>query len=131
MSYSDLEVLRRAALIHDIGKLGVEDPWEELASVDGKMTDYQFYNLKQSSLLGAMIARETPAFGEGEDPIAYHHDWFDGSHVSRNQSGQEIPLRARIIAVANSYDRLCMANGEATLTYDPMAVEQLRTIPTA
>ena len=75
-----------------------------------------------------MIAREIPAFEEGEDPTAYHHDWFDGSHVSRNQSGQEIPLGARIIAVADSYDRLCMANGEATLTYDPMAVEQLRTM---
>jgi len=125
---NDVEVLRRAALIHDIGKLGLEDPAEEIPASKEDITDYQFYSLKQHAQLGAMIAREIPAFEEAEEPIRYHHDWYDGSRVSKEHAGEEIPLGARIIAVADSYDSLCMANGEATLTYDAKAVEQLRTM---
>lgn len=120
------EVLDRAALIHDIGKLGVDDPSREHAPRKAGLTDYQFYSLKQHAQLGAMIAREIPAFEECEEPIRYHHDWFDGRHASKPYAGEEIPLGARIIAVADSYDLLCMTNGEATLAYDPAAVEKLR-----
>ncbi len=125
MGYADVEVLRRAALIHDIGKLGVDDPSGELVYCKGDLTDYQFYSLKQHAQMGALIAREIPAFEEAEQPIRYHHDWYDGSHVSKAHSGEDIPLGARILAVADTYDSLCMANGDATLSYDPMAVEQL------
>jgi putative nucleotidyltransferase with HDIG domain len=125
LTQPDCETLHRAALIHDIGKLGVEDPSHEFPPGKLDLSDYQFYNLKQHAHLGAMIAREIPAFEEAERPIRYHHDWFDGSHASRPHSGEEIPLGARIIAVADSYDLLCMANGEATLTYDPVAIEEL------
>ncbi|MGE5620538.1 MAG: HD-GYP domain-containing protein [Sphingomonadaceae bacterium] len=120
--------LRRAALIHDIGKLGLDDPAGEIPATRGELSDYQFYSLKQHAHLGAMIAREIPAFEEAEEPIRYHHDWYDGSHVSGEHAREEIPLGARIIAVADAYDLLCMANGEASLTYDPKAVEQLRTM---
>lgn len=126
LSELDLETLRRAALIHDMGKLGVDDPQYELPPTRAELTDYQFYSLKQHAQLGAMIAREIPAFEDAEEPIRYHHDWYDGSHVSRAHSGSEIPLGARIIAVADSYDQLCMANGEASLAFDPIAAEQLR-----
>lgn len=128
MGYADVEVLRRAALIHDIGKLGVDDPSGELVYCKGDLTDYQFYSLKQHAQMGALIAREIPAFEEAEQPIRYHHDWYDGSHVSKAHSGEGIPLGARILAVADTYDSLCMANGDATLSYDPMAVEQLATM---
>ncbi len=128
LTQTDTEVLRRAALIHDIGKLGLDDPAEEMPANREDLTDYQFYSLKQHAQLGAMIAREIPAFEEAEEPIRYHHDWYDGSHVSKDHAGEEIPLGARIIAVADSYDSLCMANGEATLAYDPKAVEQLSTM---
>ena len=122
-----VDVLRRAAKIHDIGMLGVNGSGEDFPP-NKELTDYQFYSLKQHAHLGAMIAREIPAFEEAEEPIRYHHDWFDGTHVSREHAGEEIPLEARILAVADSYDRLCMANGEATLEYDAVAVEQLRAM---
>jgi HD-GYP domain-containing protein (c-di-GMP phosphodiesterase class II) len=48
--------------------------------------------------------------------------------VSREHSADGIPLGARILAVADCYDCFCMANGEATLTYDPKAVEQLQEL---
>ncbi len=128
LSAADVEVLRKAALIHDVGKLGIDDPTDELPANTADITDYQFYCLKQHAQLGAMIAREIPAFEEAEHPIHCHHDWYDGSHVSRAHSGQGIPLGARIIAVANAYDRLCMANGDANLAYDPIAAEQLRSM---
>lgn len=128
LTQPNCEILHRAALIHDIGKLGVDDPSQEFSPARTDLTDYQFYSLKQHAQLGAMIAREIPAFEEAEEPIRYHHDWFDGSHVSRPHAGEEIPLGGRIIAVANSYDQLCMANGEATLTYDPVAIDELQAM---
>ncbi len=126
-SVVEAEVLHRAALIHDIGKLGQEDN-STILPPDKEPTEYQFYNIRQHAQMGAMIAREIPAFEGTEDSIRYHHDWYDGSRVSKEHTGEEIPLGARIIAVADSYDILCMANGEATLVYDPKAVEQLRTM---
>ncbi len=128
LRHNDVEVLRRAALIHDIGKLGLGEPVEEMPTNKGVLTDYQFYSLKQHAQLGAMMAREIPAFEGAEEPIRYHHDWYDGSRVSKDHAGEEIPLGARILAVADTYDNLCMANGEANLAYDPKAVEQLRTM---
>lgn len=128
LTVSDTDVLRRAALIHDIGKLGVEDLSHDHTPGRSDLTDYQFYSLKQHAQMGAMIAREIPAFEECEEPIRYHHDWFDGRHASKPHSGDEIPLGARIIAVADSYDLLCIANGEATLSYDPVAVEKLQAM---
>ncbi len=128
MGQADVEVLRRAALIHDIGKLGVDDRSAELVSCKGDLTDYQFYSLKQHAQMGALIAREIPAFEESEQPIRYHHDWYDGSRSSTPHAGDEIPLGARILAVADCYDCLCMGNGEASLAYDPMAVEELTTM---
>lgn len=128
LTATDVDVLHRAALIHDIGKLGVEDPSHDHTPGRSDLTDYQFYSLKQHAQLGAMIAREIPAFEECEEPIRYHHDWFDGQHASKPHSGDEIPLGARIIAVADSYDLLCMTNGEATLAYDPVAVEKLQAM---
>jgi putative nucleotidyltransferase with HDIG domain len=124
LTVNDVEALRRAALIHDIGKLGVEDPSKELAP-NSNLTDYQFYSLKQHAHMGAMIAREIPAFEEAEESIRYHHDWYNGRHVSREHTGETIPLGARILAVADCYDCFCMANGEATLSYDPKAIEQI------
>ena len=124
----DLEALRRAALIHDIGKLGVDDPSDDMPATGHGITAYRFYSLKQHAQLGAMIAREIPAYEETEEMIRYHHDWYDGSYTSRDHSGEAIPLGARIIAVAESYDGLCMANGEAALACDPVAVEQLRAM---
>ena len=129
LTVSDVDALHRAALIHDIGRLGIDDPsYHEHSPDRADLTDYQFYSLKQHALLGAMIAREIPAFEECEEPIRYHHDWFDGQHASKPHSGDEIPLGARIIAVADSYDLLCMTNGEAMLTYDPVAVEKLQAM---
>ncbi len=123
-----VDLLRRAALIHDIGKLGVDDTPGGVSVSSARLTEYQFYALKQHAQLGAMIAREIPAFEEAEQPIRFHHDWYDGSHVSRPHAGEEIPIGARIIALADVYDRLCMANGEASLACDPLAVEQLRAM---
>ncbi len=128
LTVSDVDALRRAALIHDIGKLGVEDLSHDHTPGRSDLTDYQFYSLKQHAQLGAMIAREIPAFEECEEPIRYHHDWFDGRHASKPHSGDEIPLGARILAVADSYDLLCMTNGEATLAYDPVALEKLQAM---
>jgi len=127
LTVNDVEAMRRAALIHDMGKLGVDDPSNELAP-NSALTDYQFYSLKQHAHMGAMIAREIPAFEEAEESIRYHHDWYNGRHVSREHSADGIPLGARILAVADCYDCFCMANGEATLTYDPKAVEQLQEL---
>lgn len=125
LTAADTEAIHRAALIHDIGKLGVDDPVDEFIPTRAEITDYQFYSLKQHAQLGAMIAREIPAFEEAEETIKYHHDWYDGAHVSKAHSLDEIPLGARIVAVADSYDLLCMSNGDASLVLDPKAISVL------
>jgi putative nucleotidyltransferase with HDIG domain len=94
-------LVRQAAVIHDIGKL--ETP-AELVNRAGLLSDEEFALVQQHSVVGARIAT---GFGEGDELVAivrHHHERFDGSGYPDGLAGEEIPLGARIVAVADTFD---------------------------
>lgn len=98
-----LENLHRAALLHDIGKLGVP-----VAVLDkpGKLSDEEFRIIKSHSTLGARILEPIKAYADIIPMVIQHHERFDGKGYPDGLCGDDIELGARIMAVADVYDAL-------------------------
>ena len=92
-----------AALLHDVGKIGVRD---EIINKVGKLTDEEFEEIKQHPILGYHILstiKQSPSLSIGAH---YHHERYDGTGYPEGLSGEDIPEVARIIAVADAYDAM-------------------------
>ena len=110
--------VRLAARFHDIGKMGVP---EEILRKIGKLTQIEFERIKKHPEIGEAILR--PLFTDPEilSTVRHHHERWDGQGYPDGLSGEDIPLGARIVAVAVGYDamtttsnyRVRMANDRA------------------
>jgi putative nucleotidyltransferase with HDIG domain len=106
LSEMDLEVLRLGALLHDIGKIGLND---EILGKRGPLTAEEFEQIKRHPVLGARILRQV-AFLEPHLPIVeLHHESPDGRGYPFGLRGDDIPLAARIVHVADAYDAMTSA----------------------
>jgi putative nucleotidyltransferase with HDIG domain len=95
--------LRRAALLHDIGKLSVSN---SILEKPGKLTDGEFSVVKKHPYFTFEILRRIPGFGELSEIAASHHEKLDGSGYFRGYGAEQLSLPARILVVADIYDAL-------------------------
>jgi putative nucleotidyltransferase with HDIG domain len=102
-SESHTEMVRIAALLHDIGKIGVK---EEVLNKPGKLTDEELSIIKEHPQKGYEILRDVPALKEASLWVKYHHEWYDGSGYPDGIKGDEIPLEAQILSLADVFDAL-------------------------
>ncbi|MGC4047441.1 MAG: HD-GYP domain-containing protein [Armatimonas sp.] len=100
---NELEGLRTSALLHDIGKLGVPD---SVLLKPGRLTDEEFDKIKQHPEIGAAILEPVNFPWPVLPGVKHHHEKWDGSGYPAGLSGEDIPLQARILAVADVYDAL-------------------------
>ena len=98
---ADLRVVARAALLHDVGKLGIAD---SILSKPGALTAAEWEVMKRHPVMGLDVLARAGSLKREAQIIAAHHERVDGSGYPRGLVGDEIPLEARIIAVADSYD---------------------------
>ncbi len=95
--------LQRGSLLHDIGKIGISDA---ILNKAGKLTDDEWRVMRQHPSIGREIIKDIP-FLQDAIPVVYaHHERWDGSGYPRGLRGTEIPLEARIFAVADIFDAL-------------------------
>jgi HD-GYP domain-containing protein (c-di-GMP phosphodiesterase class II) len=91
------------ASLHDIGKVGIPD---RILKKEGQLTDEEFLIIKTHPVIGFKII-DTPAISSvAKNIVSFHHERFDGSGYPKNLRGKEIPIEARIIALADVYDAL-------------------------
>ncbi|MDP9245454.1 MAG: HD domain-containing protein [Chloroflexota bacterium] len=95
--------LRRGALLHDIGKIGVPD---HILRKPGPLTENEWYTMKTHPDLGAKIIANVPFLQEVAIIIRAHHERWDGNGYPEGLAGEQIPLGARIFAVADSFDAM-------------------------
>jgi putative nucleotidyltransferase with HDIG domain len=98
-----LRVLARAAMLHDVGKIGIPDA---VLNKPGPLDDAEWVTIKRHPELGVEILRRLPTLKHESEIVAAHHERMDGSGYPRGLHGSEIPLEARIVAVADTYDVL-------------------------
>ena len=99
----ELEKIRISALLHDVGKIGVDD---RVLKKPGALTPEEFALMKQHPLKGANIMRPVAQLKEMLPGIELHHEHVDGGGYPHGIQGDEIPLMARIIAVADTLDAM-------------------------
>jgi putative nucleotidyltransferase with HDIG domain len=98
-----LEAIHAAALLHDIGKLGIPD---QLLHKPGPLTAEEYAQVKQHAVLGADILSAVPFAGPLALIVRHHHENWDGSGYPDGLSGDAIPLGARVLAIVDCYDAL-------------------------
>ena len=98
-----LQAIEAAALLHDVGKLAIPDG---LLDKPGPLTADEYDRVKQHAALGADLLTEVAFPGPLADLVRHHHENWDGSGYPDGQIGAEIPLGARILAIADCYDAL-------------------------
>jgi HD-GYP domain-containing protein (c-di-GMP phosphodiesterase class II) len=96
-----LEILRVSAQLHDVGKIGIED---RILKKPGALTPEEFEIMKTHTIKGANILRPVPQLREMLPGIELHHEALNGRGYPYGLSGDEIPLLARVIAVADTFD---------------------------
>ena len=101
----EVEVVTRAAMLHDIGKIGVSDT---ILLKPGRLTDEEFAAMKTHTTIGGSILANSaaPVLQVGEQIALCHHERWDGSGYPRGLAGEEIPFPARILSVVDVYDAL-------------------------
>lgn len=104
LSKRPMRALLSGALLHDVGKIGVPD---RILLKPGKLDQQEMALMRSHVPQGEDIVHGIPSLAEARDVIAYHHEKWDGSGYPRGLAGEEIPLNARIFAVADVFDALC------------------------
>jgi putative nucleotidyltransferase with HDIG domain len=142
LSGQQLKALERGALLHDIGKIGISDT---VLHKPGKLTDEEWKIMRIHPDIGARIVEGIPFLQDTLPVIRYHHERWDGSGYPVGLKNNEIPIQARIFAVADVFDALTSKRSyrskssaeeavqyireQAGILFDPLIVEALTRIP--
>ncbi|QUL97948.1 MAG: HD-GYP domain-containing protein [Candidatus Fermentithermobacillus carboniphilus] len=98
-----VEMIRYVALLHDVGKVGIRD---SILKKQGSFTYDEYEEMKKHAEIGADILKVMKSLAKGQDWVRYHHERWDGTGFPKKLRGEEIPLGARIIACADSFDAM-------------------------
>ncbi|MDI6786434.1 MAG: HD domain-containing protein [bacterium] len=102
-SEEEIEFIRIAGNLHDLGKIGVKD---DILNKPGELTEEEYRHVKKHPIISANILAEIKEYSSVVNSIQYHHEKFDGKGYPEGLKGKNIPIGARILAVADAYDDL-------------------------
>lgn len=103
MGKEECENLRKIALLHDIGKIGVAD---KVLNKPGRLDDKEYEIMKSHVVIGAEILKDFTLIENVWEGALYHHERYDGKGYVSGLKGEEIPLNARIIGIADAFDAM-------------------------
>jgi HD superfamily phosphohydrolase YqeK len=99
----EVENIRIAALMHDVGKIGIQD---SILGKAGPLTDEEFAIMKTHPTKGAAIMEHVPQLKSMIPGMKYHHENVDGSGYPEGLKGDQIPLIAKVVSVADTFDAM-------------------------
>jgi len=103
LSLQDIENIKQASALHDLGKIGISD---RILHKRSKLTKKEFDEIKKHPQIAADIIRPIQFMHDIIPLVLYHHERWDGKGYPAGLSGEEIPVGARIIAIADVYQAL-------------------------
>uniref|UniRef100_UPI0035688A1E HD domain-containing phosphohydrolase n=1 Tax=Desulfosarcina sp. TaxID=2027861 RepID=UPI0035688A1E len=102
-SQEEQDILNVAGQLHDIGKIGIRD---DILLKPGRLTDEEFRIIKEHPVIGANIVERLGLWDREKNIIRCHHERFDGKGYPDGLAGENIPMLARILSVADVYDAI-------------------------
>ena len=125
LSERDQEMIHTAGLFHDVGKFIFPD---SILLADRRLTDEDFEVVKRHPQQGAELVRRIQGYEEVADIIVAHHERIDGGGYPFGISGEDIPLGARILSVADTYDVMTARDSYQTPVSRAAAFAELRRV---
>lgn len=125
IGFSEIEVskLKLVGLLHDIGKIAIED---SILNKPGVLTGNEYDDIKRHPEIGYRILSSSNEMLELADCILVHHERWDGKGYPKGLKGEEIPILARIIALADAYDAMTSERSYRSALPEAIAIEELR-----
>ncbi|GAB6043451.1 HD domain-containing phosphohydrolase [Endothiovibrio diazotrophicus] len=103
MAEEQVAVLKRGALMHDLGKIGIPDA---ILNKPSALSDAEYEEMQKHPVYTAAIMRPLKRFKEHAEIAAWHHERWDGKGYPDGLAGEAIPLMARIVAIADTWDAM-------------------------
>jgi putative nucleotidyltransferase with HDIG domain len=122
MPEADIEMVHLTGLVHDIGKIGVR---AEVLQKTSALNDDEWAEMRRHSEIGANILIEVEGYDEVARIVRSHHERFDGAGYPDGLAREEIPLLARIIAVADAYNAMTSTRPYRNAMAPEVAIQQL------
>jgi putative nucleotidyltransferase with HDIG domain len=123
LSPDEVSKVSTAALLHDIGKIGVPD---KILNKKGKLNEEDWEAIKTHPRLGANIVGNIPNLVPCVGSILYHHERWDGGGYPEGLKGEEIPIEARILAVADTFAAMTSARPYRAAVQTDDVIKELR-----
>ncbi len=122
-SEREIEIIKYAALLHDIGKIAIPD---EIIKKPSRLSSEEFEIVRQHPVIGARIIKEIEALAPMVPLIQHHHERYDGNGYPGKLKGEEIPIGARIIHVVDSFETMVSARAYRDMIPAELAISELR-----
>jgi len=119
----EISRLSTCAFLHDIGKIGISD---EILNKPGKLTSEEWRVVKEHTYMGAAIASHAGQLAPCIKGILHHHERYDGSGYPKGLKGEDIPLEARILAIADAYAAMITKRSYTSILTREEALEELK-----
>jgi HD-GYP domain-containing protein (c-di-GMP phosphodiesterase class II) len=120
---AELEVYRLAGLVHDVGKIGVP---EAVLCKKGRLTDAEFEKIKLHPLIGHRILAGIPSLAKVLPGVLHHHERWDGTGYPHKLASEKIPLLARVLALADTFDAMSSTRSYRPAVARPEVFAELR-----
>ena len=123
LSSDATESLRKAALLHDVGKIAIPD---EALLKPGPLDANEWEIMQQHVRFGEMIVKGVAQISDAIEPVATHHERFDGTGYPRGLKGKDIPLLGRILAVVDAFSAMTLDRPYRKALTKAEAIKELR-----
>jgi two-component system cell cycle response regulator len=123
MNGPELRALRWGALLHDVGKIEIR---REVLNKPGPLSDSEFDEIKQHTVVGALMVERIARFGKVHQLVRWSHERWDGDGYPDGLAGVAIPLGARVICVCDAYDAMVSNRPYRSAMNLEEALEELR-----
>ena len=123
LSPEEAEEVKRAAMLHDIGKLAIP---ESILSKPGPLTATEWEFVRQHTVIGERILGAAPSLAGSGEIVRSSHEWWDGTGYPDGLAGENIPLGARIVAVCDAFDAITSERAYRARRSVREAIQELR-----
>ena len=119
----DIERIRTASLLHDLGKLAIPD---EILSKPAPLSRSEWRTIVEHPKIGQIVLEQAGAIRDAAAIVLHHHEWFDGRGYPHGLAGAEIPVGSRIVAIADAYEAMISNRPYSTAMSHDEAIAELQ-----